>query len=85
MPLSPKQKDVLKLMRNTVQSYQTLSIGSAHGLKRLARDYFGMEIDIEPTIAAVQSRRGDRIYGELERLKGIIAEIEKRASRPASQ
>jgi len=81
MPLSKEQRDVLKLMRNTVQSYQTLSIGSVQGLKRLAKDYFGMEIDIEPTIAAIKSRRGDRIYAELARLKAVITQIEKKTAR----
>ena len=38
MPLTAEQKDVLKLMRSAVKNYQTLSIGSAHGLRRLARD-----------------------------------------------
>jgi len=77
MALTSKQRDVLKLMRNTVQSYRTLSIGSAHGLQRLARDYFNTEIDIQPTIEAVQSRRGDKIYEELKRLQDIINAIEK--------
>jgi len=77
MALTSKQRDVLKLMRNTVPSYRTLSIGSAHGLQRLARDYFNTEIDIQPTIEAVQSRRGDKIYEELKRLQDIINAIEK--------
>jgi FlaA1/EpsC-like NDP-sugar epimerase len=80
MPLSTKQRDVLKLMRNTVQSYRTLSIGSAHGLQRLARDYFNTDIDIQPTIEAVGSRRGDKIYEELKRLQDVINAIEKQAS-----
>ncbi|MDD5555921.1 MAG: hypothetical protein PHN82_01590 [bacterium] len=81
MPFTGKQRDILKLMRNTVRSYQTLSIGSAHGLQRLAKDYFDIEIDIQPTIEAVRSRRGDLIYAELARLQGIIGEIEKRGAR----
>lgn len=79
MPLTSEQKDVLKLMRGTVENYQTLSIGSAHGLQRLARDYFKSDIDIEPTIRAVWSRRGDKIYTELKRLQTIIDELEKKA------
>lgn len=79
MALNEQQRDVLKLMRGTVENYQTLSIGSAHGLQRLARDYFKTEIDIEPTIKAVWSRRGDKIYEELKRLQAIIDEMEKRA------
>lgn len=79
MALNEQQRDVLKLMRGTVENYQTLSIGSAHGLHRLARDYFKCEIDIEPTIKAVWSRRGDRIYAELKRLQAVIDEIEKKA------
>jgi hypothetical protein len=79
MALTEQQRDVIKLMRSTVENYQTLSIGSAHGLQRLARDYFKTEIDIEPTIKAVWSRRGDKIYEELKRLQAVIDEIEKRA------
>ncbi|HOE26764.1 MAG: hypothetical protein IT574_00985 [Candidatus Aureabacteria bacterium] len=79
MALTEQQRDILKLMRSTAESYQTLSIGSAHGLQRLARDYFKTEIDIEPTIKAVWSRRGDKIYEELKRLQAIIDEMEKRA------
>lgn len=80
MPLSSEQKDVLKLMRSTVKNYETLSIGSAHGLQRLARDYFGVEIDIEPTIKAVWSRRGDKIYSELKRLQAVIDDLEKKGN-----
>ncbi len=79
MPLTDEQKDVLKLMRGTVENYQTLSIGSAHGLQCLARDYFKADIDIEPTIRAVWGRRGDKIYAELKRLQSVIDELEKKA------
>ena len=79
MPLTDKQKDVLKLMRGTVENYQTLSIGSAHGLQRLAQDYFKADIDIEPTIRAVWGRRGDKIYAELKRLQTVIDDLEKKA------
>jgi len=78
MPLTAEQKDVLKLMRSAVKNYQTLSIGSAHGLRRLARDYFKTDIDIEPTIRAIWSRRGDKIYNELMRLQAVIDDLEKR-------
>ncbi len=37
MALTEQQRDILKLMRSTAESYQTLSIGSAHGLQRPAR------------------------------------------------
>lgn len=78
MSLTPEQVEVLGLMRNIAENYHTLSIGSAHSLQHLARDCFKMEIDIGPTIEAVRSRRGDRIYAELARLQGIITDIEKR-------
>ena len=80
MALSGEQKDVLKLMNGMVQSYRTLSISNACGLRRLAKDYFDEEIDIKPTIAAVRSHRGDKIYAELERLQAVIKEIEKKHS-----
>ena len=80
MPLTSEQKDMLKLMRGTVENYQTLSIGSAHRLQRLARDYFKTDIDIEPTIRAVWGRRGDKIYAELKRLQAVIDELEKKGS-----
>jgi hypothetical protein len=75
MGLTPEQQDVLKLMRGIVESYHTLSIGNAHALKRLARDYFKADLDVAPTIAAVRSRRGDLIYAELNRLQAVISEI----------
>ena len=81
MGISAEQRDILKLMRSIVQSYKTLSVSNARGLRRLAKDYFDMEIDIAPTIAAVKSRRGDRIYAELQRLQGIIVDIEKRTGK----
>lgn len=80
MPLTVEQFEVLKLMKGVVESYHTLSIGSAHALKRLAWDYFKRGIDITPTVTAVRSRRGDKIYEELARLQGIIADIEKERS-----
>lgn len=79
MALPEEKRDVLKLMRSMVRGYQTLSVSSARGLSRLAKDYFDTDIDIKPTIAAVKSRRGDKIYAELARLQGIIADIEKKA------
>jgi len=78
MSLTQEQIEILGLMRDIVESYHTLSIGSAHTLHHLARDCFKKEIDIGPTITAVRSRRGDRIYAELARLQDIISDIEKR-------
>ncbi|MCX6339509.1 MAG: hypothetical protein NTX71_06275 [Candidatus Aureabacteria bacterium] len=77
MGLTPEQQDVLKLMRGIVEGYHTLSIGNAHALKRLARDYFKVDLDVAPTIEAVRSRRGDLIYTELNRLQAVISEIEE--------
>jgi len=77
MALTVDQDEVLKLMKGIVESYETLSIGSAHTLHHLALDYFKKDIDIAPAIAAVRSRRGDRIYGELKRLNEIIDRLRK--------
>jgi len=77
MGLTPEQQDVLKLMRGIVESYRTLSIGNAHALKRLASDYFKVDLDVAPIIAAVRSRRGDLIGAEIKRLQAVIREFEE--------
>ena len=75
--LTPEQQDVLKLMRGIVESYRTISISNAHALKRLAHDYFKVDLDVEPVIAAVRSRRGDLISAEIRRLQSVIRELEE--------
>ena len=77
MGMTPEQQDVLKLMRGIVESYRTLSIGNARALKRLASDYFKVDLDVAPTIAAVRSRRGDLIRAELKRLQAVIRAFEE--------
>lgn len=78
MGLTPEQRDVLKLMRGIVDSYQTLSVGNAHALKRLALDQFKVDLDIAPAIAAIHSRKGNLIIAEINRLRAAIREIEER-------
>jgi hypothetical protein len=79
MALTSKQREALAQMRGVVQSYRTLSVNRVRRVQHLARELFGTEIDIRPTIAAVRSRRGDRIYAELGRLRSIIDGLEKHA------
>ena len=77
MGMTPEQQDVLKLMRGIAESYRTLSIGNARAFKRLASDYFKVDLDVAPTIAAVRSRRGDLIRAELKRLQAVIRAFEE--------
>ncbi|MEJ2745960.1 MAG: hypothetical protein P8123_09805 [bacterium] len=80
MDLTAEQRDALKLMLSITESYRTLSIGNAHILNRLARDQFKIDLDIAPTIVAIQSRKGNLIYAEIDRLRATIREIEERST-----
>lgn len=78
MSLTSEQRDALEVMRGIVESYRTLRIDKARVLKRLALDHFKIDLDIAPTIAAVQSRRGDVIIAEINRLQDAVREMEAR-------
>jgi hypothetical protein len=79
MGLTSEQQDALKIMYGIAESYRTLRIGNAHTLKRLASDHFKVDLDISPTIAAVNSRRGDLIYAEIDRLQAAIRQMEEQS------
>lgn len=80
MSMTVEQRDVLKEMWGVVESYRSLKVGRVKRLQRMVKETFEVEIDIDPAIAAIRSRRGDRIYAELERLQGIVRRLEKKVT-----
>jgi hypothetical protein len=56
-------------------------MASAMTFQHLARTQFGTEVDVNPTVDAIKSRRGDKIYAELKRLQDIVRGFEQSGDR----